>query len=205
MVTSIEAEQQDGTDTQQTNRLSEESWGTVRRPAVRGASPPVVAKPAGRKLSWDHFLLGQIPLALAIALIIGVASYAVITHLPPGSRVAGVPAPGAGNGGGVTKTFSTEVVAQQLTVAADPGGALKWDKSSYEARAGDITFVVDNPSALPHNFAVEGGGVKAQSKDFGPRTTNTFTLKGLQPGEYLLICTYPGHREAGMVSKLIVR
>lgn len=205
MVISVEPEQQDGTDAQRTNRLSAEDWATVRPPEPRGASTPAVARPMPKELSWDHFLLGQIPLALATALLVAMVSYAVIAHLPPGSRLAGAPAPGAGNGGGVAKTFSSEVAAQQLAIAADPGGALKWDKSSYEARAGDITFLVDNPSPLPHNFAVEGSGVKVQSKDFGPRTTNTFTLKGLPPGEYLLICNYPGHREAGMVSTLIVK
>jgi uncharacterized cupredoxin-like copper-binding protein len=205
MVISVEPEQQDGAGAQRTNRSPGQMWATVRRPAARGASTPSAARPRPKGLSWDHFLLGQIPLALATALLVAMVSYAVIAHLPPGSRLAGAPAPGAGNGGGVAKTFSSEVAAQQLTIAADPGGALKWDKSSYEARAGDITFLVDNPSPLPHNFAVEGPGVRVQSKDFGPRTTNTFTLKDLPPGEYLLICNYPGHREAGMVSTLIVK
>ena len=33
---------------------------------------------------------------------------------------------------------------------------------------------------------------------------NTYVIKGLPPGEYLIVCNYPGHRAAGMIAKLIV-
>ena len=95
--------------------------------------------------------------------------------------------------------------AQQVLVAADPTGALKWDRAVYEAQAGDVTFVVSNKSSSPHNFAVEGPNMKAQGPNFGANTTTTYTLRGLKPGEYQIICNYPGHRAAGMVTKLIVR
>jgi plastocyanin len=97
------------------------------------------------------------------------------------------------------------MAAQQIQIAADPSGALKWDKATYEAQAGDVTFVVTNKSVSTHNFAVEGGNVKAQSPNFGSNTTNSFTLKGLKAGEYVIACNFPGHRAAGMVAKLIVR
>ena len=61
--------------------------------------------------------------------------------------------------------------------------------------------MVSNHSPMPHNFAIEGNGIKVQSKDFGAHTTNTFTVKGLQAGEYQLVCNVPGHKEAGMVAK----
>jgi len=32
--------------------------------------------------------------------------------------------------------FSSEMVAQQVVVAADPSGALRWDKQAYTAQAG---------------------------------------------------------------------
>lgn len=101
--------------------------------------------------------------------------------------------------------FTDEVVAQQVEVVADPNNQLRWTQPEYTANAGDVTFVVRNQSILPHQFAVEGNGVNAQSPVFQANTTNNYTLRNLRAGEYQLPCNYPGHREAGMVSKLTVR
>jgi plastocyanin len=117
--------------------------------------------------------------------------------------VALVACGGAGAGG--DGQFSGEVVAQRVAVAADRGGALRWDRATYEATAGDITFVVSNPSPMPHQFTVEGNGVSYRSKTFSANTTNNFTVKALPAGEYQIVCDYAGHRQAGMVARLIVR
>ncbi len=110
---------------------------------------------------------------------------------------------GAGTGG--DGQFSDEVVAQRVAVAADPSGTPRWDRATYEATAGDITFVVGNPSPTPHQFTLEGNGVTYRSKTFSANTTHNFTVKALPAGEYQLICDYAGHKQAGMVAKLIVR
>src|SRR5215203_5381456 len=101
-------------------------------------------------------------------------------------------------------SFTTELTAQRVEVATSPNGALKWARTLYAAKAGDVTFVVKNPSPLPHRFGIEGNGVSAHSKDLGAGKTGTYTLKGLQAGEYQIICDYPGHKAAGMVAKLVV-
>src|SRR5690242_11583845 len=76
---------------------------------------------------------------------------------------------GNGSAGGGNTGFSTEVFDNQVRVAADPKGALKWDQATYQAQAGHVTFVVTNTSPTPHNFAVQGNGVNAVSKNFrGP-------------------------------------
>jgi plastocyanin len=109
----------------------------------------------------------------------------------------------AGSAGG--NAFSAEVVAQRVQIAADPSGALRWDRATYEARAGDITFVVANNSPVAHQFTIEGNGVSYRSKNFKAKSTHNFTVRGLPAGEYQLICDYPGHKAVGMVAKLIVR
>lgn len=87
--------------------------------------------------------------------------------------------------------FSHEVSAQQLAVAAT--GSLTWSPNHLTAQAGDITFVVKNPTTLVHNFVLQGNGVNASSGDLRPGTTTNLTLKGLQPGAYRYVCTIPGH------------
>jgi plastocyanin len=101
--------------------------------------------------------------------------------------------------------FSGEVAAQKVEVRVAPGGRLAWERSEYYATAGDATFVVSSPAGQAHNFTVEGPGVQAQSRSFAGGTTQRYTLKGMQPGTYRIVCTLPGHREAGMVATLYVR
>ncbi len=101
--------------------------------------------------------------------------------------------------------FSGEVVAQRVAVTADPSGVPRWDRATYEATAGDITFVVGNPSPTTHQFTLAGNGVTYRSKTFLANTTNNFTVKALPAGEYQIVCDYAGHKQAGMVAKLIVR
>jgi plastocyanin len=167
------------------------------------------AKPRRAPLTYDQFLLGQVPLLIAAVLIFGVVAYAARGYMPTGqgttAATGGGATQGAATGGnGMITSFSVEKAAQQIQVAADPSGASKWDRAVYQAKAGDVTFVVANKSSSVHNFAVEGPNVNAQSKNFGGNTTNTYTIKGLQPGEYLIVCNFPGHRAGGMVAKLIV-
>ncbi len=101
--------------------------------------------------------------------------------------------------------FADTPAAQTVAVRVDPTGRLAWEQAEYTARAGDVTFVVSSPAGLVHNFGVEGPGVSAHSQPFAGGTTHRFTLTGLQPGSYRVVCTVPGHREAGMVATLHVR
>jgi uncharacterized cupredoxin-like copper-binding protein len=102
-------------------------------------------------------------------------------------------------------TFSNANYEQQIAVAADPKGGLRWDKQEYEAQAGAVTFVVRNDSILRHNFVIEGDGLNVVSPTFGARTVQAYSLPNLAAGEYQIVCTLPGHREGGMVARLIVR
>lgn len=91
-----------------------------------------------------------------------------------------------------------------VSLAADPGGQLKFDTSSLSAKAGTVTISMKNPSSVPHAIAVEGSGVDKDGKIVTSGGTSTVKLK-LKPGTYTFYCPVPGHRAAGMQGRLTVR
>lgn len=103
------------------------------------------------------------------------------------------------------------------------------DTMTAPANTEVIVNFSNNSQALPHNWVLVDGGMEAaaeinqeaqESADFAPSEDNpniiaqtrmldpeanqslTFTTPA--PGEYLYICTYPGHFQGGMVGTLVV-
>jgi plastocyanin len=101
---------------------------------------------------------------------------------------------GGGGGGG----------GEALQLAADPSGALKFDKTSLEATAGNVTIDFTNDSSLPHDVKLQGPGVDGEGTDTITGSSTSVTLD-LQPGEYTFYCSVDGHRAAGMEGKLVVK
>lgn len=94
--------------------------------------------------------------------------------------------------------------ASKIAIAANPGGALKFDKTSLTAKAGKVTIAFTNKAPLGHNFTIEspsGAKVAATPTFDGGTKTVTATLK---PGKYTFLCTVPGHAMAGMKGTLTV-
>ena len=91
-----------------------------------------------------------------------------------------------------------------LRLAADPDGALIFDKKALTADAGKVTIDMKNDSDVPHDVAINGEGVNEVGKDVTGGGTSTVTAD-LKPGEYAFYCAVPGHRQAGMEGTLTVR
>lgn len=92
-----------------------------------------------------------------------------------------------------------------LKLAADPGGQLKFDKTSLAAVTGEVTIDFSNASAVAHNLtiATSGGSVVGATPTFhGGSRAVTVQLK---PGTYTFYCSVPGHREGGMLGTLVVK
>ena len=68
-------------------------------------------------------------------------------------------------------------------------------------KAGEVTFKVENGGNLEHDFVIEGTEGKVDV--LLPGDTQTLVVN-LSPGSYTVICSVPGHKEAGMVGKLTV-
>ena len=112
---------------------------------------------------------------------------------------------GSSGGGQAADTQTTENgggggAAQTLKLSADPGGALKFDKTSLTAKAGKVTITLDNPSSIPH--AVEIEGKSSDTIGEGETTEVTATVK---PGKFEYFCPVDGHRAAGMTGTLTVQ
>jgi plastocyanin len=135
------------------------------------------------------FLIVLSALALGLAACGGGGNEAATTG--GGATTTG----GGGGGGGAGET---------LQLAADPSGALKFDKTSLEATAGNVTIDFTNDSSLPHDVKLQGPGVDGEGTDTITGSSTSVTLD-LQPGEYTFYCSVDGHRAAGMEGKLVVK
>lgn len=93
--------------------------------------------------------------------------------------------------------------AGALAIRADPQ-ALAFDTDELEAEAGSVTIEMENPSAVPHNIAIEGDGVEEEGEVVEQGGVSRVSAE-LEPGEYTFYCSVPGHREAGMEGTLVVR
>lgn len=89
----------------------------------------------------------------------------------------------------------------RLQIDADPSGALAFTAGKATAPAGSLTFVMDNPSNIPHNIALKGDGT---GPVVGPGGTSKFTAK-VKAGKFTFVCTVPGHSEGGMKGELTVK
>jgi mono/diheme cytochrome c family protein len=91
-----------------------------------------------------------------------------------------------------------------LDIPADPSGATAYRFADAEAQAGPLTINSVNDASVPHNIALEGGGVDEVGDVVQDGGTSTIEVD-VQPGEYTFYCSVPGHREGGMEGTLTVR
>jgi plastocyanin len=97
------------------------------------------------------------------------------------------------------------VFDERVRYAADPEGKLAFYISEASASPGRIKFQFVNPQSVPHNVALEapnGETIGETETITEGATTAHFTVK---PGVYVLYCSVPGHRKAGMVGHLTVK
>jgi uncharacterized cupredoxin-like copper-binding protein len=123
-----------------------------------------------------------------------------------GSSSSGGSSSGASGNGSDTNDTTTQAsgggAGAKLKLTADPGGALKFDKTSLTAKPGKVTITMDNPSSVPHAVEVEGKGVEDKTKVVtGGSADLTVDVKA---GKYEFYCPVDGHRQAGMEGTLTV-
>jgi plastocyanin len=119
-----------------------------------------------------------------------VAAYVAAVAARPGKDTgklaSAVPAPGAGKPV-AAKDGQLAYITKQATA---PAGALRIDSK--------------NEASIPHDIALEGGGIdeKGETVQDGGTSTINVTVK---VGKYQFYCTVSGHREGGMEGTLTVK
>ena len=93
---------------------------------------------------------------------------------------------------------------ENITIAADPSGALKFDKTELSAKAGKVTITMDNPSDVPHAVEIEGNGVEEEGQTVG-KGGKSIATGDLKAGTYDFYCPVGNHRAEGMEGKLTVQ
>ena len=91
-----------------------------------------------------------------------------------------------------------------LTIPAAESGALSYEFASAEAAPGSVKLASPNESTVPHNIAIEGGGLDEEGEVVQGGGVSEITVE-LKAGEYTFYCSVPGHREGGMLGKLTVK
>ena len=80
--------------------------------------------------------------------------------------------------------------------------SLKFDKSDYTAKAGDLTIGYVDDGSLTHTLSIKGkDGFKLQVTSRGDSKSGKVNLSA---GSYTLFCDIPGHESAGMKATLNV-
>jgi plastocyanin len=119
-----------------------------------------------------------------------------------GGGDSGGQAGGYGGGSGKEDGGSGGGGATTLKLTADPGGAIKFDKTSLSAKPGKVTVVMDNPSQVPHAVEIEGQGVEEVTETLTNGTAKVTV--DLKAGEYEFYCPVGNHADQGMKGTLKV-
>ena len=95
---------------------------------------------------------------------------------------------------GSTATPETLPTTVDLEVRAVSG--LKFDKSAYDATAGDIEIGYVNDDTIRHTLVVIEGDTKVGNLELqvNKRGDTDFGSINLPAGNYVLLCTVPGHQ-----------
>lgn len=96
-------------------------------------------------------------------------------------------------GGGAAQT--TDLGMVKLT------DDMRFQPDALSAPVGKIKVTLENTGTQVHDFAISGTDYKF-SVPAGQKATHEFEIK--KAGEYEVVCTQPGHKDAGMKAKLTV-
>lgn len=95
-----------------------------------------------------------------------------------------------------SSTATPETLPATVGLEVHAVSGLKFDKSAYEATAGDIEIGYVNEDTIRHTLVVVDGDTKVGSIELqvNKRGATDFGSINLPAGNYVLLCTVPGHQ-----------
>ena len=112
-----------------------------------------------------------------------------------------------------TTTAASETSTEATTTEESSGGGgetvdiseteFALDPSDPTAAAGTVTLNVSNDGQTVHDLEVEGNGVEEVTPTIEAGASAQLKVD-LEPGEYEIYCTIPGHADQGMEGTLTV-
>jgi plastocyanin len=112
---------------------------------------------------------------------------------------------GAAEEGGAEAEGGTAGTAAAIAFEANPEGQLAFEEKEVTAKAGEDTIDLTNQSSTPHDVSIEDSAGKTIAQTEITSEGSAATTADLKPGTYTFYCSVPGHREAGMEGKLVVK
>ena len=95
-----------------------------------------------------------------------------------------------------SSTATPETLPATVGLEVHAVSGLKFDKTAYEASAGDIEVGYVNEDSIRHTLVVVEGDTKVGSFELqvNKRGDTDFGTINLPAGNYVLLCTVPGHQ-----------
>jgi len=82
---------------------------------------------------------------------------------------------------------------------------MRFTPDTIKVKAGEPTKIVfRNSGILIHDLITEGGNKPVKLANLGGGKAASGVFQSASPGTYTFVCVQPGHKEAGMVGKIVV-
>ena len=105
--------------------------------------------------------------------------------------------------GGCGGAAETAPAGPVITVSGTD--TMRFNPETIEVKAGQpVTISFKNAGVIAHDFITDGADKNARLVNVGGGRTQTATFEASKPGTYQVLCNQPGHKEAGMVGKIVV-
>lgn len=106
-----------------------------------------------------------------------------------------------GGGGGAPQPAAGKTINVEATEFA-------FNPNTFSGTVGQkLTFKINNKGTVDHNFVIlnADGSQELAKTEVKVGTSGTLDFTPTAAGEYQVDCNLPGHKEAGMVGKLVVK